>query len=73
MRLGDTVTAQHNGETGRGQVEAVRGGRALVRLTIRSAEPWTSPLTGGTIPAGCPLTYLLWLRAEQVTAVRLMA
>ena len=37
-----------------------------VRLTVKSADVWTSQVTGGTVPAGCPLSYLLWLPASRV-------
>lgn len=37
--------------------------KLLVRLTVVAVEGWTSPITGGTVPAGCPRTYLLWLPA----------
>ncbi len=61
------VTALYEGQSSRGRVEAVNGGRALVRLTVRAATDWTSPITGGTVPAGCPRTYLLWLPAGRLT------
>lgn len=56
-------TAPYEGQPSWGRVEAVAGGRALIGLTVRAAADWTSPLTGGTVPAGCPRTYLLWLPA----------
>jgi len=64
--VGDVVTALYEGQSSRGRVEAVNGGRALVRLTVRAVTDWTSPLTGGTVPAGCPRTYLLWLPWDQL-------
>lgn len=61
MDVGDVVTVPYEGQPSSGRVEAVAAGRALIRLTVRAAADWTSPLTGGTVPAGCPRTYLLWL------------
>ncbi len=61
--VGDLVTVPYEGQPSCGRVEAVAGGRALIRLTVRAPADWTSPLTGGTVPAGCPRTYLLWLPA----------
>lgn len=66
MRVGDVIEAEHDGELGTGIVAAVRGGQAFVRLTVRSTEPWRSPITGGIVPAGCPRTYLLWLPTAAV-------
>ncbi len=63
MDVGDLVTVPYEGQPSWGRVEAVAGGRALIRLTVRAAADWTSPVTGGTVPAGCPRTYLLWLPA----------
>jgi len=59
--VGDAVTALYDGQPCRGRVEAVAPGRAFVRLTIVAVAAWTSPITGGTVPAGCPRNYLLWL------------
>jgi hypothetical protein len=67
---GDLVRAVHDGEAGVGVIDAVRADHALVRLTIQSAQEWTSPITGGTIPAGCPRTYLLWMPLADVCLVR---
>lgn len=69
MRVGDLVTKEHAGQAGRGRVEGVRDGRALVRLSIHFPEPWTSPLNGGIVPTGCPVTYLLWLPIDELTPV----
>ncbi len=66
MRVGDTVAADVDGNSGLGRVEAIHGGRALVRLNVRQAVGWTSPLTGGTVPAGCPRTYLLWVGTGEL-------
>jgi len=66
MKVGDVVTALYEGQSSRGRVEAVNSGRALVRLTVRAVTDWTSPITGGTVPAGCPRTYLLWLPRDRL-------
>ncbi len=66
MKVGDQVHAEHDGHTGTGPVEAVSGARVLVRLYVRPAQDWISPVTGGTVPAGCPISYLLWLPAANV-------
>ncbi len=68
MKVGDIIEAEHDGELGTGIVTAVRDGRALVQLTIRSARPWVSPITGGTVPAGCPRSYLLWFALADLSA-----
>ncbi len=61
MDAGDVVAVHYDGAPCRDRVESVRAGRALVRLTVVADEGWTSPITGGIVPAGCPRTYLLWL------------
>ena len=63
LQVGDLVRALQVGELGVGVVDAVHGDRVLIRLTIKSSEAWTSPLTGGTFPPRCPRTYLLWMDA----------
>lgn len=68
MQVGDTVASDAYGNSGRGRVEAIHGGRALVRLNVRQDAGWTSPLTGGTVPAGCPRTYLLWVGTGELHA-----
>jgi len=65
--VGDAVSGWYDGVPCSGRVDAVAAGRALVRLTVVAAEGWTSPITGGTVPAGCPRTYLLWLPAGRLT------
>jgi len=58
VKVGDLVTVPYEGQPSWGRVEAVAGGRALIRLTVRAATDWTSPLTGGTVPPAAPaLTY----------------
>ncbi len=66
MQVGDTVVADVDDNSGLGRVEAVHGRRALVRLTVRQDVGWTSPLTGGTVSAGCPRTYLLWIEIGEL-------
>lgn len=66
MQVGDRIHAEHDGHRGTGIVEAVDGGQVLLRLTVRSPDPWTSPVTGGTVPAGCPVSYLLWLPTSDL-------
>lgn len=66
MQVGDTVAADIDGNSGLGRVEAIHGRRALIRLTVRQDVGWTSPLTGGTVPAGCPRTYLLWIEIGEL-------
>lgn len=58
MQVGDRIEAEHDGERAIGIVTAVCDGRALVRLTIQSAQPWTSAITGGIVPADCLRTHL---------------
>lgn len=57
--VGDAVTALYDGQPCRGWEEAVAPGRGFVRLTVFAEADWTSPITGGTVPAGRPRTYLL--------------
>lgn len=68
MQIGDVVAVQHDGATGRGRVEAIRDGRAYVRLSIRRSQPWASTFTGGTVPPGCPVTYALWVDVATINA-----
>lgn len=71
MQIGDHVTVEHEGHTGTGIIDKVVGDRVYVRLTVRPAQAWTSPLTGGTVPAGGPISYLLWLPVADVHPARL--
>lgn len=66
MQVGDNIEAEHEGERGTGIVTANRDVRALIQLTIQSAQPWVSPITGGTVPAGCPRIYLFWVAVERL-------
>ncbi len=67
MQVGDVIQIEHDSRPGVGIVMALRDGRAYLHLTVRPAEPWQSPLTGGIVPGGCPLTYCLWLPVDDVT------
>jgi hypothetical protein len=62
------VTAQYDGLPCRGWVEAVAPGRAFVRLTVVAPADWTSPITGGVVPAGCPRSYLPWLDSDVLSS-----
>jgi len=46
MEVGDTIETEHDGKRGVGIVTAIHDGRAFGRLTITSAEPWTSQIAG---------------------------
>lgn len=63
MHVGDRIKVEHDGQVGAGIVDAIAGDRVYVRLTVRPSQPWISPVTGGTVPAGCPISYLLWVSA----------
>ncbi len=66
MQVGDRITVEHHGHAATGIIDAVVGARVYVRVTVWPEQAWTSPLTGGTVPAGCPISYLLWLPADSV-------
>ncbi len=70
--VGDVVTAFYDGLPCRGRAEAVAPGRAFVRLAVRAPVDWTSPVTGGTVPAGCPRTYLLWMPLTRLRTSRVL-